>query len=151
MCNLRVIVSKKRGYFTAWILLSSLSIAVWIWAPFWWAYFSTIAKVLWPLMRLTVGRSTPAWTKCVIAVCRNVCRTTSFGFKPAFLTTLRKAFSIATTWKVYQKVSLIFLTLTVHLQLTGNTQKLNFILAIDGFIDKMIQEFQNEWAQWAGA
>jgi hypothetical protein len=40
------------------------------------------ARFLWPLMRFTVGRSTPACTRCVMAVWRSVWRTTCLHPSP---------------------------------------------------------------------
>ncbi len=63
------------------------------------AYLATIASVLCPEILPTVGRSTPACTRWVIAVCLKVWRQTSAD-SSASATTLRKATLMLTVWPV---------------------------------------------------
>jgi len=53
---------------------------------------------LWPEILCTVGRSIPAWTRWVMAVCRKVCGTICFGSRSAALTTSLKAYSGHLIW-----------------------------------------------------
>ena len=69
-------------------------------SPWTWVWRSTIASVLRPLMRWIVGRSTPAFTGAVMAVCRITCGVISFGSRASSGTT-SPMFNEFTCEKIY--------------------------------------------------